>query len=256
MQERHNNRARYFDEQSRTTEKYYIPYILKVTGQMPTEVLEVGCGEGGNLVPFARSGCKVTGVDIASSRIRQAREFFAEKGLTGTFIDSDIFKLHELRARFSLILVHDVIEHISDKRGFLQGLKQFLAPDGVIFIAFPAWQMPFGGHQQIARSRWVCNVPFLHLLPTRLYKGYLELCKEHDDTIQELLSIKKTRCPIELFRKVLKQCGYQEVSHQYYFINPHYETKFGLKPRKLYSLIGDIPYLRNFFCTSCFYLIR
>lgn len=28
MQERHSDRERYFDEQARTTEKYYIPYLL------------------------------------------------------------------------------------------------------------------------------------------------------------------------------------------------------------------------------------
>ena len=49
MQERHSDRERYFDEQARTTEKYYIPYIRKCCPELPQEVLEVGCGEGGNL---------------------------------------------------------------------------------------------------------------------------------------------------------------------------------------------------------------
>lgn len=46
MQERHSDRERYFDEQARTTEKYYIPYIRKCCPELPQEVLEVGCGEG------------------------------------------------------------------------------------------------------------------------------------------------------------------------------------------------------------------
>ena len=29
----------------------------------------MGCGEGGNLVPFAQLGCRVTGIDIAECRI-------------------------------------------------------------------------------------------------------------------------------------------------------------------------------------------
>ena len=33
MQERHSDRERYFDEQARTTEKYYIPYIRKIAGK-------------------------------------------------------------------------------------------------------------------------------------------------------------------------------------------------------------------------------
>ena len=171
MQERHSDRERYFDEQARTTEKYYIPYIRKCCPELPQEVLEVGCGEGGNLFSFAQLGCSVTGVDIAAGRIAEARKFFAERGAEGTFIASDIFKLTELEHKFSLILVHDVIEHIDDKAGFLKGLKRYLAPGGVVFIAFPAWQMPFGGHQQIAHSKVVSHFPFLHLLPSPLYKG-------------------------------------------------------------------------------------
>lgn len=103
MQERHSDRERYFDEQARTTEKYYIPYIRKCCPELPQEVLEVGCGEGGNLFSFAQLGCSVTGVDIAAGRIAEARKFFAERGAEGTFIASDIFKLTELEHKFSLI---------------------------------------------------------------------------------------------------------------------------------------------------------
>ena len=53
MQERHINRDRYFEEQAQTTRKYYIPYIKRIVGDLPEKVLEVGCGEGGNLLPFA-----------------------------------------------------------------------------------------------------------------------------------------------------------------------------------------------------------
>lgn len=53
MQKRHTNRERYFEEQAQTTRNYYIPYIKEYTGNLPNKVLEVGCGEGGNLLPFA-----------------------------------------------------------------------------------------------------------------------------------------------------------------------------------------------------------
>ena len=152
--------------------------------------------------------------------------------------------------------MHDVIEHIDDKRGFLEGLKRFLAPGGVVFIAFPAWQMPFGGHQQIAHSKVVSHFPFLHLLPASLYKGVLKACGENDLTVRELLNIKQTRCPIEKFQSALYATGYRVVDRQLYFINPHYETKFGLTPRRLAGPLSSVPYVRNFFCTSCFYLVQ
>lgn len=163
--------------------------------------MEVGCGEGGNLLPFAELGCDTIGIDIAVSRIEQAKNFFITKKQKGTFIASDIFLLNDLQKHFPLILIHDVIEHIDNKELFLHSLKNYLSPNGVIFIAFPAWQMPFGGHQQIARSKVISHMPFIHLLPRILYQGILRIFSEQESTIQELLTIKQTRCTIEMLRK-------------------------------------------------------
>lgn len=256
MQERHIDRDRYFEEQAQTTRNYYIPYIKQFIGDLPTDVLEVGCGEGGNLYPFAELGCRVVGVDIAASRIEQAQSFFSGKNQKGSFIASDIFQLRDLHKHFPLILMHDVIEHISDKVQFLSGMRSYLSSNGMIFIAFPAWQMPFGGHQQIAHGRIISHLPFIHLLPHTFYKWMLKMGGEQEDTIRELLNIKETKCSIEQFRRILEQTGYQIVDQQLYLINPHYEVKFGLSPRKLNKVLSSVPYIRNFFSTSCFYLLR
>lgn len=94
----------------------------------------MGCGEGGNLLPFAESGCEIVGVDIASLRIEQARTFFARRNQKGTFIASDIFRLKDLEKHFPLILIHDVIEHIETKSKFLSGMKSYLSAGGVILL--------------------------------------------------------------------------------------------------------------------------
>lgn len=83
-----------------------------------------------------------------------------------------------------------------------------------------------------------------------------ELFSEQESTVKELLTIKYTRCTIEMFRRVVKQTDYQIVNEQLYFINPHYKIKFGLTPHKLNKTIACIPFIRNVFSTSCFYLIR
>lgn len=256
MQERHVNRKQYFDELAVTSKKFYIPYIRKfIPVNSQTKILEIGCGDGGNLLPFAELGCQVTGVDMAETRIKQACSFFAEHGKEATLIASDIFKLKDLEQQFDLILVHDVIEHISDKRKFISDTKRYLKPDGIIFMAFPAWQMPFGGHQQICQSKVVSHLPFIHLLPDFLYVALLKRFGERADTVGELLNIKSTRTSIELFYKIMKELDFKIIHKQFYFINPHYEVKFGLHPRRLPGVLSKIPYLRNFFTSSCFFMI-
>lgn len=258
MQKRHTNRLQYFNELATTTEKYIIPFIETLRPITPSmQVLEIGCGEGGNLLPFVRKGCQVVGCDMSPSRIEEAREFFKNENQAQiTLIASDVFLLKEMYHRFDLVIIHDVIEHIEEKESFMQHVKDFLAPDAILFVGFPAWQMPFGGHQQICSSKLISHLPFIHLLPNFLYTALLRGGGESDKKIEEMLQIKRSRTSIECFNKLINKLEYKPLKSCYYFINPHYETKFGLQPRQLWTLIGKIPYLRNFFTTSAFYILQ
>lgn len=259
MQKRHTDSKLYFEELASTSEKYILPFIEELYPvSKQSNVLEIGCGQGGNLKPFANKGCKVVGVDICKEKIDCANEIFHENGRQEncTFIFADIFTINDLNHSFDLILIHDVIEHIEDKERFLLHVKKFLSPDGVIFIGFPAWFMPFGGHQQVCHSKIVSHFPFIHLLPKAIYRSILKSTRESEGGIEEMLYIKRCGINIEMFYQLVKRLNFRLEKEFLYFINPHYEIKFGLVPRKLYTWIGKIPYIRNFFCTSCFFLLK
>lgn len=115
------------------------------------------------------------------------------------------------------------------------------------------WTLSFeyNGDRKVAS-----HLPFIPLLPAFFYKQILKILGEKDATINELLNIKKTGCSILHFLNVARQTDYKIIDQQLYFINPHYETKFGLTPRKLNRLISHIPYLRDFLSTSCFYILK
>lgn len=257
MQKRHLNRQTYFNEQAATSRKYYTGHIEQYIPLSPhVRVLEIGCGEGGNLLPFAEKGCRVTGVDRSEIRILQAEYFFAQSGYEGTFIREDFFRMQSAGENdtYDVVLIHDVIEHISQKSLFMQHLRQFLTTQSLVFWGFPAWQMPFGGHQQICRSRVCSMLPFIHLLPASLYRAVLKAAGEEQNCITELLDIKACRTTIGSFESLLKTHGYKVLDRELWFINPHYEQKFGLRPRKLYPVLARTRHLHNFFSTSCFYL--
>ncbi len=258
MHKRHTDRYQYFRELALTSEKYFIPFIDNYkTITSVDNILEFGCGEGGNLLPFAKRGCTVTGIDISAERIAQARHFFAKENTTGRFIHKDIFSKDDLidRESYDLIIIHDVIEHVHHKKELLLVAASLLKPDGIIYIGFPAWQMPFGGHQQIAQNKCISYFPYLHLLPTSAYRRVLRLAGESQRTIDELLDIKECRTSIELFKKTVSETDLTQKAEEYYFINPHYEIKFGLRPRKLFPLLATIPLFRNFMTTSYFCIL-
>ncbi len=260
MQKRHSDRERYFQELANTSRSYYLDYLkpFKEIGD-GCRVLEVGCGEGGNLLPFAERGCNVAGIDLSEGKIAHARRFFEAAGQAGSFRSGNFLHLPapaDEAERYDLILIHDVIEHIEapQKKDFMLHTKKFLRQDGIVFWGFPAWQMPFGGHQQLCRSRICSALPFVHLLPGALYPAFLRLFGEAPASIKELMSIKRSKTSIESFEKLSDVCGYRIRDRLLWFINPHYKQKFGLPPIRLGIFFSKLPYFRNFLSTSCFYI--
>lgn len=64
--------------------------ILKGLNIEPgTDVLDVGCGAGQIAIPMARAGARVTGIDIATNLIADARTRAAEEGVTVQFDEGD-----------------------------------------------------------------------------------------------------------------------------------------------------------------------
>jgi SAM-dependent methyltransferase len=151
--------------------------------------------------------------------------------------------------------MRDVIEHIPDQEKFMAFAKNFLKPDGKFFLAFPPWQNPFGGHQQICRNRLLSKLPWFHLFPSGFYKLFLKWMGESEGTIIALLEIKDTGISIERFERILKRENYKTKKRVFWFINPNYQTKFRLKPRKQTRLISSVPWFRNFLTTAMYYVV-
>ena len=257
MQERHVDRKRYFNEQIYTTQKYIIPFINKVMEiSNETDVLEIGCGEGGNLKPFLDLGCNVTGVDLSHGKIEKGKNFFKDDPNKEKIklITEDIYQSASL-GKYDLIIMRDVIEHIHNQEKFMEYVKKFLNPHGKIFLAFPPWYNPFGGHQQVCENKLLSKLPFFHILPAPIYKGILKLFGESNPKIDSLLEIKSTGITIERFEKILKQSRYKTEKKKLFFINPNYEVKFGLKPKDGIPLLSSIPLIKDFVTTSAYYII-
>jgi SAM-dependent methyltransferase len=252
----HINPDQYFDTQRNNCKRFVIPFIEKTNRiDEGVRVLEIGCGSAGVLKAFLDKGCTGAGIDIDENSILYAREKLAgEKDVI--LINKDIYLVdieRDLRGKFDIVVLKDVIEHIHDQEKLIAKLKNFLNPNGVIFFGFPPWQMPFGGHQQILQSKVLSRCPYLHLLPKWLYKKTLISFGETPDG---MLEIKETGISVEKFERYAKSAGFEIINQEYHLINPIYEQKFGMKMRKQSKVIAAIPYLRDFLTTSVFYLIK
>lgn len=258
----HKDKKTYITYQRENAENYVIPFIekdLKITSDL--RVMEIGCAEGGVLEAFAKIGCQCVGVELVKNRYEKAKEHlstYIEQG-TVQLSNKNIYDVNiaeEYNEPFDLIVLKDVIEHIHDQNQVLDHLRSFLKPGGHIFFGFPPWQMPFGGHQQIATSKFLSRLPYYHLLPYSLYRGILKLFGEPQKTIDDLIEIKETGISIERFQKIVKRNNYSVRLVTFFLFNPIYIYKFGIKPKKQNSLVSAIPYIRNYLTTCMYYLVR
>ena len=257
MQQRHLDRKQYFEEQSYTTKKHVIPYIETIRPvHRGMRVLEIGCGEGGNIQPFLDMGCTIVGVDINAGSIQHAENFYANHLLRKNLklINKDIYDVQNDMEKFDIIMLRDVLEHIHNQEKFMNYVKLFLKDDGLFFIAFPPWQNPFGGHQQVLRSNVLSHLPYFHVFPKPILKIILKMFGESDG-IQGLFELVDTGISIERYKKIIKKEGYKTLKQTFWFINPNYEVKFNLKRREQLKLLSSIPYFRNYFITAYYAVI-
>ena len=261
MYEFHKDKAKYFRWQYEVAREWVIPFIAEDAAIQPgARVLEIGCAEAGVLKAFLDHGCTGTGIEMNKRRAELATGFLEAEIAEGKveIITSNIYDIDpevETLHKYDLIILKDVIEHIFDQEKFMRHLQKFLLPGGRVFFGFPPWQMPFGGHQQICRSKLLRVMPYFHLLPRIIYKKIIQVSGERQNQVKELMEIKETGLSIEGFERILDKTSYKTLIMHHFLINPIYEKKFGLKPRKQLGLIRHIPILRNFVTTAVYYLV-
>ncbi|MEM1318703.1 MAG: class I SAM-dependent methyltransferase [Bacteroidota bacterium] len=261
MFEFHGDKKRYFDYQYKTSKEYILPYVKSHLGkQLPLRVLEIGCGEAGVLKAFTDEGHECVGIELGKSRVELAEKFLEKEISEGkiSFITKNIYDIdleREIGEKFDLIILKDVIEHIHEQERLIPQLRSFLRDGGKIFFAFPPWYMPFGGHQQVCKSKFLSKLPYFHLLPAPLYRLVLRLFGETPRNIESLMEIKETGISIERFESIAKR-NYQIIRKTFFLINPIYKYKFKLQPREQWGWVASLPFLRNFFTTAVYYLIE
>jgi methyltransferase-like protein/SAM-dependent methyltransferase len=111
-------------------------------------VLELGCGDGGNLVPMAMSlrESEFVGFDRAAGAVQSAHEVVTSLGLRNIVIKQlDVLDLPADLGDFDYIIAHGFYSWAPDavKEKILSVCKAHLNPQGVAFVSYNAYP---GGH--------------------------------------------------------------------------------------------------------------
>ncbi len=95
---------------------------------------DVGCGAGLLAEPLARLGADVTGIDAAPENIAAARIHAEGQGLA---IDYRAGSVEALGGRYDLVTSLEVVEHVTDPRGFIGALADAVAEGGLLILSTP-----------------------------------------------------------------------------------------------------------------------
>ncbi len=99
------------------------------------EVLDVGCGGGLLCEPLARLGARVTGIDLEPANLGVAAEHARAGGLEIDYREASAEQLAAAGAKFDLVCVMEVVEHVADQAGFLAACGQLVEPGGALVLA-------------------------------------------------------------------------------------------------------------------------
>ena len=152
-------------------------------------VLEIGCGDGANLIPMALGlpGSEFIGLDLAQEAVARAQALIGELGLQG--IDVRAIDLRDVGAElgvFDYIIAHGLYSWVpAEVREKLLALcSSALAPRGIAFISYNTY--PAGHIRQISRDLMRYSVqarsdPAQSVQQGRTFLEFLSHCVEDEE---------------------------------------------------------------------------
>ncbi|MDY3049831.1 MAG: methyltransferase domain-containing protein, partial [Rothia sp. (in: high G+C Gram-positive bacteria)] len=119
----------------------------------PGRVLDLGCGEGGDVLWLAARGWQATGIDISDVAIGRARARAAAEGIAATFIDADLTDW-STDQRFDLIVTSFLQSQADfDRLPLLAAALDLLAPGGELISVAHAGAPSFADPEQARKHR-------------------------------------------------------------------------------------------------------
>jgi SAM-dependent methyltransferase len=134
---------------------------LEEAGRKDIDVMDFGCGWGGETLWLARQVRSVVGVDVEAESVAQAERALREQRVTNCrFVHSPDGRIPVPDMSFDAVFSSDTLEHVMDLDLGFREIFRVLRPGGVFVSRFgPLFFSPQGYHLY-----WACQVPYAHLL--------------------------------------------------------------------------------------------
>ncbi len=113
-----------------------LPLYLDLAKRQGPNVLEVACGSGRVLVPLARAGNQVVGIDASPHMLALAQAKLDDEGLNASLLHADMRNFHLDRRDFDLAIIavksFAYLTEVNDQLACLQAIRGHLRSGGVL----------------------------------------------------------------------------------------------------------------------------
>jgi len=160
-------------------------------------ILDVGCGVGAFVRRLREFSPRVAGVDIDAERVTEGGKEVPDLALAvGEHLPF-------AEDTFDIVLLHEVLEHVTDDLATLRETRRVLAPGGKAVIFCPNRLYPFETHGIFLGKRYVFgNMPLVNYLPDLV----------RDRLVPHARAYTKGR-----LRRIYRRAGLRPLVHTYVF---------------------------------------
>lgn len=111
-------------------------FITENLNMTNCKILDVGCGGGILAEAIARSGARVTGIDLSEASLEAARQHAREQGLNIEYRYENIEEVAEKHAgEFDAITCMEMLEHVPEPNKTITACSRLLKPGGHAFFS-------------------------------------------------------------------------------------------------------------------------
>lgn len=129
----------YGDSELNRSHTYLVPPLLNILSSrsLPPEkrrVFELGCGNGAVAAVLTEQGYRMTGVEVSTQGLEQARRRYPYLSLQ---LGSAYDRLSEIHGTFPVVVSLEVVEHLYAPRVFAKTLYDLVEPSGTVIVSTP-----------------------------------------------------------------------------------------------------------------------
>ncbi len=117
--------------------KKRVKTVLDMVDYSNKKVLDLGCNSGIMLIPLTERNVDMVGGDLSKVSIRQLKKYLLEKKLPFNVVVCDGKTLPFKKDSFDVVLLTDVLEHVSRPEIFVEETWRVLKKNGEVVVFVP-----------------------------------------------------------------------------------------------------------------------